>query len=142
MKIFYLLAFIILSSMNAHAGDDAPVSIKIGKKFIAVNNLPDGAKCKETSEFKLSGKIIGHRFGDDNLRLEEIIVESSEGNRELINVDLDDVERDWGVAGITEVVPALQAIAKVGQKINATIYKSGPSCAPKDIIYLKNIKLI
>ena len=142
MKIYYVLGFIILSSIMAHAEDEAPISVKKGNRFIAVNNLPDGAKCKETSEFKLSGKIISRRLDEDNLRLEEIVVEGSEGNRDSIKVDLTDVERDWGVAGITEVVPALQAIAKVGKKINATIYKSGSSCNPKDILYLKSIQLI
>ena len=140
-----LLVSIIFFSIcfEVYAEPTEPLVIKKSNKYTSVSNLPIREECSEDNlKIKMSGVITARDFEDDHLSINSFILEQSKGNRSTINVNLMDVARSWGVAGTSNVIPALQELLKIQRHVNVVVYKTlgkKPSCQ-KDFYYLYGVQ--
>jgi hypothetical protein len=78
--------------------------------------------CRPVAPF--SGKVVKREFADDQTTMLNIIIETRNGEREVINVYLD-VKDFHGLAEFGNATQALYKITKVGRTVHGTVRLCG-----------------
>jgi hypothetical protein len=107
-----------------------------GTTAIAIAHLADTESCGSNSRATVVGHIVKREFGDNGVRLQNFVYEGSDGSRGVINVDFDDVEKNQGMAGLSNALLAVQQLTKVGRRFRADVFLCG---AAGRVLMLENL---
>jgi len=81
-----------------------------GAKVVSISRLTDGAGCHPDT---VQGRVIKRNFARNGMTLENVIIESADGSRALINIDDEQINKALPSAqGV--IVQGLQSLLKEG----------------------------
>lgn len=118
MRLITITAAVALS--GAAWAADPDVRFK-GTTPIAATNLSDENGCHPTA---LIGRVIKRTFGADEIMMKSVTIEELNGERLLINVDDDKIDRA-SMAARANAVRALQIMLREGSRVNLGVYACG-----------------
>ena len=122
MKAILIAAGGIFIALPAVGGDElAQFQLDAAqKRVIGLSHLYEDSSCTKA---QINGVVVKREFAPDALRVVSFVVESGDGRRQHVNVDVDPDrmnmnQRGWILAG-------LQSLLKEGRRIEGTIRLCG-----------------
>lgn len=92
-----------------------------GTQPVAAKHLSDEEGCFPT---RLTGRVVKRAFAKDEIMLKSVTIEQPSGERLLINIDGDKIERS-DMASRTNAVRALQIMLREGSRVNLGAFACG-----------------
>ena len=92
-----------------------------GATPIVATNLTDENGCFPTN---VRGRVVKRTFAKDEIMLASVTIEQQSGERILINVDSDKIEKA-NMAARTNAVRALQIMAREGSRVRLGVFACG-----------------
>lgn len=131
LAVFALLAAIFVKPAIA----DMAVKYRDGKP-IAIARLSTAKSCNSDIRQTIVGWVVKREFDQSELRLLNFVYEARDGTRGVINVDLEEIEKNEGHPGLLEAAPAVETLTKVGRRFRADVFLCG---AAGRVLLLENL---
>lgn len=114
-----IIAATLLASAGAWA---APPEVSFnGTQPVSAKNLSDEDGCFPT---RLAGRVVKRAFDKNEIMLTSVTIEQPSGERLLINVDGDKIERS-DMASRSNAIRALQILLREGSRVNLGAFACG-----------------
>jgi len=119
------LGFLCLlgSAAFAQSGDPGPRLQQQGARVVSISRLTAGEGCHPSS---VQGRVIKRNFARNGMMLENVIIETRDGSRELINIDEEEISKALPSSqGV--IVQGLQSLLREGNQVAVRAFYCGAS---------------
>jgi hypothetical protein len=94
-----------------------------GARVVSISRLTNGENCHPDT---VEGRVVKRTFNRNEMMLENVVIETKDGSRELINIDEEEIGKALPSAqGV--IVQGLQSLLKEGNRVVVRAFYCGAS---------------
>lgn len=115
------LLCLVATTTLAQDGNPGPRLQQVGARVVSISRLTTGENCHPAT---VQGRVVRRNFARNGMMLENVIIETKDGSRELINIDEQEIEKalpSW--QGV--IVKGLQSLLKEGNRVVTRAFYCG-----------------
>jgi len=123
IRVSCLAGLLCVVTTSAFAQSEGPILQQQGARVVGISRLTDGENCHPGT---VQGRVVKRTFAQNGMKLENVIIETADGSRELLNIDDEQIGKALPSSqGV--ILQGLQSLLKEGNRVVVRAFYCGAS---------------